>query len=125
MTNFVITELQNPQLNQALTVAADIYLGQNQIRRNVGHTISYYSGAVVNDQYVEIAAAAALTIVVPQTKMLVIQVSGPVQVTMTVGTTELTLPVTKLMMIDSGVVGNVIFTNAGAQLVQAHISYAA
>jgi len=123
MTNFTTTITAAPNLNTTLGIHTDVFLGQNQIRRNVGHNVTTYLGSFVNDQFMEVGVGATLTQTFAPLAAMILQVSATVTVQVTVNSVVTQLAVSKLLVLDSAVT-QLSITNQGAVDVQAHLSYA-
>lgn len=125
MTNFLATAITTPtSLNNTLSIETDIYLGRNQIRRNVGHNVAVYMGATTNDQLMDITPLVDYTATFQTpTQVLVLRVSAPVTVTVTIGGITRVLPVNRVLVLDSPVTALTIH-NGGSVVAQAQLSYA-
>ncbi len=111
-------------VNTSLTVEMQTYLGNNQIRRNLGGTVSAYFAGTVKDNYTLLSPSGASTELFPSpTKLIVLNVNGPVTVTVVVNAVSLVLPVTKTLVLDTPV-SSITMLNSGATDVQAHLAYA-
>ena len=112
-----------PNVNTSLTLDTTVYIGQSQIRRSLGHTVTFYPGTTTSDQNLTIAPSTASTVIPSSpTIALALYVDGPVSVTFTVNSVVTTIMVTKALMLDCPV-SSMSITNSNTSAVTAHISY--
>lgn len=125
MNNFVVTSLSSsPNLTNTLSINTDVYLGQNQIRRNVGHNVSVYTGTITNDQYVDLQPTDTYRLTFQTTtKIVVLRTNNPVVISFVVAGVTRVLTVTRLLILDSAM-SELTITNNGTVTAQFQISYA-
>src|ERR1035437_10110926 len=106
----------------SLAVDATIWLGQNLVRRVAAKTANVYLGENTNAQelLIPVGVNSLVTTFAEPSSMMVLRVSAPISVQLDMGTSQPTLAVNQLMMLDCGIL-SILFSNAGTFPVTAQL----
>lgn len=104
----------------SLSIDATVWLGQNKVRRVGAKTANVFLGDNNNAQNLTLGAGSTgaptmlNTAFSSPTSMMVLTVSSPIQVYLTIGVSTLQMTVNQLLMIDSGVAALVLSNSSAA-----------
>lgn len=116
----IITTVPTPP-RTTFSIDTQVYLGQNQIRRNTGRNTTLYVGDTTVDRFIMIPATEIYTIQesLPIGGMILVS-QGPITVTID---DTIVLPIQKLLVLDMQTMRKIQMENASAEDVEVHISY--
>lgn len=102
----------------SLSIELEAFSGINNIRRSLGRSVGLWTGAAQADRFFVVQPSTTIVIDEDMTVFLAVS-DGPLTVTVN----SLTLPMQKVLLLDTPSTGGVTFNNSGSGIVNFHISY--
>lgn len=111
----VVSITPSPNLDVSMTININTMMGRNKVNRLAHSTANFYSGTSQSDTTVELPAASSdpvTNLPIPEsyvatmptpTKVMQISCTRPIAVLVTVNSDVITIPVNKLLILDSPV----------------------
>lgn len=116
----IITTVPTPP-RTTFSIDTQVYLGQNQIRRNTGRNTTLYVGDTTVDRFIMVPAADSYTV---QENLpiggLILVTPGPITVTLD---DLIVLPIQKLLVLDTQTIRKIHLENLTGDDIELHLSY--